>query len=63
MKDARPIIFVRGTGRCGSKTLAHQLGLHPSIAKVPVNQCLPEDLIDWTDSHVRNRLRVRTAWS
>ena len=53
MKDARPIIFVRGTGRCGSKTLAHQLGLHPSIAKVPVNQCLPEDLIDWTDSHVR----------
>lgn len=55
MNDAQPIIFVRGTGRCGSKTLANQLGLHPSIAQVPVNQCLPEDLIDWTDSHVRNR--------
>ena len=49
------IVFVRGTGRCGSKTLANQLGLHPAIAKVPANQCLPEDLIDWSDDYLRPR--------
>ncbi len=50
-----PIVFVRGTGRCGSKTLANQLGLHPAINKVPANQCLPEDLIDWTEGYLRPR--------
>ena len=53
--QAPPIVFVRGTGRCGSKTLANQLGLHPAIAKVPANQCLPEDLIDWSDDYLRPR--------
>lgn len=50
-----PIVFVRGTGRCGSKTLANQLGLHPAISKVSANQCLPEDLIDWSEDYLRPR--------
>lgn len=55
------VVFVRGTGRCGSKTLANQLGLHPAIAKVPANQCLPEDLIDWSDDYLRPRCPKLTA--
>lgn len=51
--EPQQIVFVRGTGRCGSKTLAAQLGLHPAIARVPANQCLPEELIDWSHYHVR----------
>ncbi len=51
---AQPIIFVRGTGRCGSKTLANLLGEHPALARVP-NQCLPEELIDWCEYHLRAR--------
>ena len=53
---AQPIVFVRGTGRCGSKTLANLLGEHPALARIP-NQCLPEELIDWCEHH----LRARTA--
>lgn len=54
------IFFVRGTGRCGSKTLANQLGKHPEIAKVPANQCLPEDLIDWSGYHLQPRCPFAT---
>ena len=52
---AQQIVFIRGTGRCGSKTLANQLNLHPAITKVPANECLPEELMDFTDQHVRIR--------
>ena len=52
---AQQIVFIRGTGRCGSKTLADQLNLHPAITKVPANECLPEELMDFTDHHVRTR--------
>jgi hypothetical protein len=49
------IVFVRGTGRCGSKTLAASIARHPEVAKVPVNQCLPEELIDWSREHLQRR--------
>ncbi len=57
---AQQIIFVRGTGRCGSKTLANQLGQHPAIAKVPANQCLPEELIDWSTYRLQPRCPFAT---
>lgn len=47
MQDEK-VVFVRGTGRCGSKNLVLHLGQHPDLAHVPVNQVLPEELIDWT---------------
>ena len=49
------IIFLRSTGRSGSKQLAAWLGTHPEIARVPVNECLPEELFD----HCVQRLRAR----
>ncbi len=54
--SARPpsVIFVRGTGRCGSKTLVNCMTEHPALARVP-NQCLPEELLDWSDEHLRRR--------
>lgn len=55
MNNSPKIAFVRGTGRCGSKTLANQLGLHPQINKIPANECLPEELMDFNDHHVRAR--------
>lgn len=57
---AEQIIFVRGTGRCGSKTLANQLGQHPAIAKVPANQCLPEELMDWSTYRLQPRCPFAT---
>lgn len=44
------VVFIRGTGRCGSKNLVDHLGQHPELAHVPVNQVLPEELIDWSRS-------------
>lgn len=55
MRKATQIVFVRGTGRCGSKTLANQLGLHRQIDKVTANECLPEELMDFNDHHVGTR--------
>ncbi len=52
---AQQIVFIRGTGRCGSKTLADQLNLHPAVTKIPANECLPKELMDFTDHHVRAR--------
>lgn len=48
------VVFVRGTGRCGSKNLVAHLGQHPELAHVPVNQIVPEELIDWS----RQRLQA-----
>ncbi|MGQ9650022.1 MAG: hypothetical protein ACUVXJ_07915 [Phycisphaerae bacterium] len=31
----------------------NQLGRHPSLRQVPVNEVLPEELIDWTESRIR----------
>jgi len=53
MRDEK-VVFIRGSGRCGSKNLVTHLGQHPALAHVPVNQVLPEELIDWT----RHRLQV-----
>jgi len=50
--DNERIVFIRGTGRCSSKTLVNQLGLHPALSQVPVNEVLPEDLLDWTEYQV-----------
>jgi len=50
---AEPIIFVRGTGRRGTITLLNQLGRHPDLAQVPVNEMLPEELLEWS----RHRLQ------
>lgn len=47
MQDDR-VLFIRGTGRCGSKNLVTRLGHHPELAHVPVNQIVPEELIDWS---------------
>ncbi len=47
MSDQR-VVFIRGTGRCGSKNLVSHLGQHPGLAHIPVNQVLPEELIDWS---------------
>ena len=48
------VVFVRGTGRCGSKNLVTHLGQHPELAHVPVKQIMPEELIDWS----RERLQT-----
>lgn len=50
-----PIVFVRGTGRCGTITLINQLGRHPELAQVPVNEMLPEELLEWS----RHRLQAQ----
>lgn len=47
------LVFIRGTGRCGSKSLVNQLGRHPDLRQVPVNEVLPEELIDWTEARIR----------
>lgn len=47
------LVFIRGTGRCGTKSLVNQLGRHPNLRQVPVNEVLPEELIDWTESRIR----------
>ncbi|MCK4626176.1 MAG: sulfotransferase [Phycisphaerae bacterium] len=53
--ETEKVIFIRGTGRCGSKNLVTMLGGHPELAHVPVNQILPEELIDWS------RLRLQAS--
>jgi hypothetical protein len=47
------LVFLRGTGRCGTKSLINQLGRHPDLGQVPVNEVLPEELIDWTETRIR----------
>lgn len=49
------VVFVRGSGRCGSKTVVNHLGLHPELARIPVNETLPEALIDWTKTCLQGR--------
>ena len=49
------VIFVRGTGRCGTRTMMRQLARHPAIACVPVNQTLPEELLDWSYHRLQAR--------
>jgi hypothetical protein len=51
------IVFVRGTGRCGSRTAIQQLGTHSALSRVPVNEILPEELLNWS----RHRLQSRSA--
>ena len=47
------VVFIRGTGRCGSNNLVTHLGHHPALAHVPVNQIVPEELIDWSKQHLQ----------
>ncbi len=60
---APEIIFVRGSGRCGSKTLGRLLGGHPAIARVTTNECLPEALLDHCADELSHRLPTATAES
>lgn len=46
---AERCVFLRGTGRCGTKSLVSQLGRHPDLRQVPFNEVLPEELIDWSE--------------
>lgn len=54
---AERLVFVRGSGRCGSKTLVNHLGQHPQLGQVAVNEDMPEALLDWT----RCKLQARDA--
>ncbi|MHC5001791.1 MAG: sulfotransferase, partial [Planctomycetota bacterium] len=47
--DPAPITFIRGTGRCGTTMLLRQLARHPQIAALPLDEVLPEELLDWCD--------------
>ncbi|NLE58678.1 MAG: sulfotransferase [Planctomycetes bacterium] len=49
----RGLVFIRGTGRCGTKSLVNQLGRHPNVRQVPVNEVLPEELLDWAECRIR----------
>ena len=53
MPTSTRVVFVRGTGRCGSKLLMRLLGQHSQIARPPVNDILPEELFDWSEARVR----------
>jgi hypothetical protein len=40
-------VFIRGTGRCGSTMLLRELGAHPRLVPVALDEILPEDLVDF----------------
>ena len=45
----RPIVFIRGTGRCGSTTLMRQFEHHPQIDMLPIDEGIPEPIMDWAE--------------
>ena len=48
MSDRVPqFVFIRGTGRCGSTMLLRQLGSHPRLVPIALDEILPEDLVDF----------------
>ncbi|MHC4775864.1 MAG: sulfotransferase family protein [Planctomycetota bacterium] len=46
-EGASQFVFIRGTGRCGSTMLLRQLGSHPRLVPIALDEILPEDLVDF----------------